>query len=148
MDVSAALGAHPQPAELVQPSQGSLHHPAVHSQPAAVFGVPPGQGGRNMTRPLCPPKNSQSANPAALAMAFTRRTICESGSPNTFSPPPTPAGGIASSVFMAAGVMATTALTACTSVLERMTMMRPLPSSQRWTSPQMRDAASDRRRPA
>ena len=37
MDVSTALVAYPQPAELVQASQGSLHHPAVHSQPAAVF---------------------------------------------------------------------------------------------------------------
>ena len=37
MDVSTALVAHSQPAELVQPAQGPLHHPAVHSQPAAVF---------------------------------------------------------------------------------------------------------------
>ena len=29
MDVSTALVAHPQPAELVQPTQGSLHHPTV-----------------------------------------------------------------------------------------------------------------------
>ena len=51
MDVSAALVAHPQPAELVQPSQGPLDHPAVHSQPAAVFGAPPGQGWRDVPRP-------------------------------------------------------------------------------------------------
>ena len=36
MNVGAALVAHPQPAELVQPPQGPFHHPAVHSQPAAV----------------------------------------------------------------------------------------------------------------
>ena len=44
--------------------------------------------------------------------------------------------------------MATTAPAASTSVLERMTVMRPLPSSQRRTSPQVRDEASERRRPA
>ena len=38
---------------------------------------------------------------------------------------------------MAAGVMAITAPWASTSVLERMTVMRPLPSSQRCTSPQV-----------
>ncbi len=48
MDVSAALVADPQPAELVQPAQGSLHHPAVHSQPAAVFRAPPSQGWRDV----------------------------------------------------------------------------------------------------
>ncbi len=40
MDVGAALVAHPQPAELVQPTQGPLDHPAMHSQPAAVFRAP------------------------------------------------------------------------------------------------------------
>ena len=49
MDVGAALVAHPQPAELVQPPQGPLHHPAVHPQPAAVFRAPPGQGRRDVT---------------------------------------------------------------------------------------------------
>ena len=82
------------------------------------------------TRPLWPLKNSQSANPAALAIAFTRRAIWDSDSPNTFSSLATPAGRMASSAFMAAGVMATTAPWASTSVLERMTVMRPLPSSQ------------------
>ena len=43
MDVSAALVAHPPPAELVQPAQGPLHHPAVYFQLTAVFGAPPGQ---------------------------------------------------------------------------------------------------------
>ena len=51
MDVSAALVAYPQPAELVQPSQDPLHHPAVNPQPAAVFRAPPSQGGRNAARP-------------------------------------------------------------------------------------------------
>ena len=54
---------------------------------------------------------------------------------------------MASNAFMAAGVMATTAPWASTSVLERSTVMWPLPSSQRCTSPQMRDEASDRRNP-
>ena len=49
---------------------------------------------------------------------------------------------------MAAGVMATTAPAASTSVLERMTVMRPLPSSQRCTSPQINAAASERLSPA
>lgn len=48
MNVAAALVAHPQPTELVQPPQGPFHHPAVHSQPAAVFRAPPGQGGRDV----------------------------------------------------------------------------------------------------
>ena len=44
---------------------------------------------------------------------------------------------------MAVGVMATTAPCASTSVLERMTVMRPLPSSQRWASPQVNAARCD-----
>lgn len=51
MDVSAALVAYPQPAELVEPTQGPLHYPAVHSQSTAVFGAPSGQGWRDMARP-------------------------------------------------------------------------------------------------
>ena len=51
MDVSAALVAHPQPAELVQPSQGPLYHPAVRSQPTAMFGAPPSQRRRDVARP-------------------------------------------------------------------------------------------------
>ena len=87
------------------------------------------------TRPLWPLKNSQSARPAARATAFTRRAIWDSDNPNTFAPPPTPDGRMASSARMAAGVTATTAPWASVSVLERMTVMRPLPSSQRWASP-------------
>ena len=49
---------------------------------------------------------------------------------------------------MAAGVMVTTAPAASTSVLERTTVMRPLPSSQRCTSSQVREEASERRSPA
>ena len=67
----------------------------------AVLGHAPG--------PLWPLKNSQSANPAALAMAFTRRAIWDSDSPNTFPSPPTPAGRMASRAFIAMGVMATMA---------------------------------------
>ena len=100
------------------------------------------------TRPLWPLKNSQSANPAALAMALTRRAIWDSDSLNTFTPPPIPTGRIASRAFIAAGATATTAPWASASVLERTTVMRPEPSSQRCTSPQVRDEASDRRRPA
>ena len=51
MNVGAALVTHPQPAELVQPPQGSLHHPAVHSQPAAVFRASSGQGRRDVALP-------------------------------------------------------------------------------------------------
>ena len=79
-----------------------------------------------------------NARPAALAIAFTRRAIWDSESPNTFASPPTPTGRMASRAFMATGVMATTAPWASASVLERMTVMRPLPSSQRCTSPQVR----------
>ena len=73
------------------------------------------------TWPQWPLKNSQSVNPAARAITFTT--------------PPTPAGRMAESAPMAAGVMATKAPWASASVLVRMTVMRPLPSSQRWTSP-------------
>ena len=45
------------------------------------------------TLSLWPLKNSQSARPAALAMIFTRRAICDSDSPNTFTSPPTPTAG-------------------------------------------------------
>ena len=45
---------------------------------------------------------------------------------------------------MAAGVMTTTVPWASVSVLERATVMRPLPSSQRCTSPQVRGEASER----
>ena len=48
MDVSATFVAHPQPAELVQPSQSSLDYPAVHPQPAAVGGAPSGQRRRDV----------------------------------------------------------------------------------------------------
>ena len=48
MDVGTPLVAHPQSAKLVQPGQGSFHHPPVHPQPAAVLGPPPGQGGRDV----------------------------------------------------------------------------------------------------
>ena len=51
MDVSAALVAHPQPSELVQPPQGPLHHPALHSQAAAMCCAPPSQRRRNVARP-------------------------------------------------------------------------------------------------
>ena len=52
MDVSTTLVAYSQPAELVQPSQGPLHHPAVRPQPAAVFGAPPGQRRRDVAAAL------------------------------------------------------------------------------------------------
>ena len=61
------------------------------------------------TRPLWPLKSSQSANPAALAIAFTRLAICDSESPNTFTSPPTPAGRMAFRARMAEGVIAITA---------------------------------------
>ncbi len=48
MDVGTPLVAYPQSAKLVQPGQGSFHHPPVHPQPAAVLGPPPSQGGRDV----------------------------------------------------------------------------------------------------
>ena len=47
----------------------------------AVLGHAPGHP------PLWPLKNSQSERPAALAIAFTRRAIYDSDSPNTSSSP-------------------------------------------------------------
>jgi len=40
VNTGTALVAEPQSAELVQPTDGSLHHPAVDVQLAAVVGVP------------------------------------------------------------------------------------------------------------
>ena len=82
-----------------------------------------------------------------LAIAFTLRAICDSDNPNTFSLPAAPTGRMAFKAFMAVGVMATTAPWASVSVLERMTVIRPLPSSQRTTSLQVSDAASERLNP-
>ena len=50
------------------------------------------------TRPLWPLKNSQLARPAALAMTFTRREICDTDSPKTFTSPPAPTARMASRV--------------------------------------------------
>ncbi len=43
MNVSPTLIACPQPAELVHPGQGPLHHPAIDSQAASMLGKPSGQ---------------------------------------------------------------------------------------------------------
>ena len=43
MDVSTALVAHPQPAELTQPAQGPLQHAPVDAQSAPVLRPAPGQ---------------------------------------------------------------------------------------------------------
>ena len=47
------------------------------------------------TRPLWLLKNSQLTSPAALAIALTRRAICDSESPNTFTSLPAPTGRMA-----------------------------------------------------
>ena len=54
-------------------------------------------------RPPCLLKNCQSANPAALAIAFTRRAIWDSDSTNTLTSPATPAGLIASRALHGGG---------------------------------------------
>ena len=72
MDVSAALVAYPQPAELVQPTQGPFYHPAVHSQPTAVLGAPSSQGGRDVARPqflAMPPRVTGSVGVQPLGSA-------------------------------------------------------------------------------
>lgn len=45
MDIGAAFIAHAQAAKLMQPGERALHHPAVHAQATAVFGVAPRQEG-------------------------------------------------------------------------------------------------------
>lgn len=45
MDIRSAFVAHPQAAELMQPSDGALDHPASGFQAAAVFGVATGNLG-------------------------------------------------------------------------------------------------------
>ena len=54
-------------------------------------------------RPLWPLKSSQSANPAALAITFTLRAICDSDNPKTFSPLVTPGGRMASRALHGGG---------------------------------------------
>ena len=85
------------------------------------------------TRPLWPLKNSQSVRPAALAITFTRREICDSESPNTLTSPPTPAGRMAERAPMAAEVMAPVAPWASASVSERTTVMLLFPMPQSLT---------------
>ena len=48
MYVVSSLVAHPQPAGLVQPCQGSLDNPPVHAQPAAMPGAPLGDHRRDV----------------------------------------------------------------------------------------------------
>ena len=85
--------------------------------------------------PLCPS--------SAISAELTHRQWTSSRS----GPRKSLANRIASRARMAAGVMVTTAPAAPTSVLERTTVMRPLPSSQRCKSPQVSAAASERRNP-
>ena len=54
MNVGPPLIADAQPAELMQPSQGSLNHPTIDSEAAAVLGEALGQG---------PARSSASAVP-------------------------------------------------------------------------------------
>ena len=70
-----------------------------------------------------------------MSLITCRWATWDSDSRNTFSLSPALAGRMASSAFMAAGVMATTAPWASTSVLDRMTVMRPLPSFRLGTFP-------------
>ena len=44
MDVSPLFTAHTQTAELIEPSEGSLHHPPPSAQSTAMFGVALGEG--------------------------------------------------------------------------------------------------------
>ena len=46
-----SLVANSQPAELVQPGQGSLNNPAVYAQPTAMPGTPFGDHRRDVARP-------------------------------------------------------------------------------------------------
>ena len=43
MDIVAAIVTHTEPAELMKPTDRSLHHPAIHTQAAAVGRPPLGQ---------------------------------------------------------------------------------------------------------
>ena len=78
MYVVSSLVAHPQPAELVQPRQGSLDNPTVHPQPAAMAGAPPGDHRRDVARPqrfpvlpgIIRPVRIQPLRSAARAAAF------------------------------------------------------------------------------
>ena len=45
MNIGTPLITNPQPAELVQPGQGSLHHPPIDAQATAMLSEPPSQEG-------------------------------------------------------------------------------------------------------
>ena len=49
--MSARRSYAPAAGGTVQPPQSPFHHPAVHSQPAAVFRAPPSQGRRDVEPP-------------------------------------------------------------------------------------------------
>jgi hypothetical protein len=53
MNVGPPLVADPQPAELVQPAQGSLHYPPIDTQPPPMPGEPLGQDRPNPQQPQC-----------------------------------------------------------------------------------------------
>jgi hypothetical protein len=66
MDVGPAFIAHSQTAKLMQPGQGSLHHPPVDTQPTAMRGEPLGQHRSNPQRPQCPAVRSGIIGPVSL----------------------------------------------------------------------------------
>jgi len=55
MDVSPLFIAHTQTAELIEPSEGSLHHPPPSAQSTAMFGVALGEPRHDTAGPQTAP---------------------------------------------------------------------------------------------
>jgi hypothetical protein len=53
MDLRVPLFANPQALHLVEPAQGTLHHPAMASQPLFRFHAPAGDAGNDVALPQC-----------------------------------------------------------------------------------------------
>ena len=70
MNVGPALITHPQPAELVQPGQSSLHHPAMDTQPTPVMSEPLGQHWPNAQRPQRLAMGSEVVGPVSLNLVW------------------------------------------------------------------------------
>ena len=63
MDIVAAIVTHMEPAELMKPTDRSLHHPAIHTQAAAVGRPPLGQLRVDPAVPWGPPAPLRQRSP-------------------------------------------------------------------------------------
>ena len=70
MNVGPPLITNPQPSELVQPGQSSLHHPPVDTQPTPVLSEALGQHRTDPQRPQRPAMWSGVIGPVSLNLVW------------------------------------------------------------------------------